>query len=341
MLARDTGHILLYVRTVMNYKDTNSMNKLLIAFCAIITFLSCKEQGKTPLEIKNQEVDLEVVRFDKKFSNAQAGDIPALKAAFPYLFSSRFPDAYWVQKLQDTIQLEINAEVAKAFDDFEEEQLALTNLFKHITYYFPTTSVPKVITIASDPDYRNKVVLADSLLLIGLSTYLGPEHHFYAGIAQFQAKNFKRAQIDVDVAAAFAKAHTSRPKNKEFLSKMIYEGKQLYAMQTLMTAEPEYETLGYTDDELKFARENEKNIWEFFIKNELLYSTDRKLLSRFIDPAPFSKFYLEFDNETPGQIGRYIGYEIVKSYMDTNDVALKMMLNQDAATIFAAAKYKP
>lgn len=317
------------------------MNKLVIAFCVILVFLSCDKKVGIPLEIEKQMVDLEVVRFDQKFAIAQEGDIAVLKKEFPYLFSARFPDAYWVQKLADTIQLEINTEVAKAFSNFEKEEIALENLFKHIMYYFPSTALPKVVTIASDPDYLNKVVLADSLLLIGLSNYLGPEHHFYSGIVKFRAKHFKKEQMDVDVAAAFAKAHTSRPKNSQFLSQMVYEGKQLYAMQTLMSIEPEYETLGYTEEELNFARENERNIWEFFIKNELLYSTERKLLSRFIDPAPFSKFYLEFDNETPGQIGRYMGYEIVQSYMKNNDVDLKMMLNQDAATIFAKAKYKP
>lgn len=325
----------------MKPKYTNSMNKLICALCVILVFLSCDKDIKVPSEIDKQVVAMEIVRFDQKFAQATPEDIPRLKSEFPYLFSKRFPDAYWVSKLKDTIQLEINAEVAKAFTDFSNEALALEQLFKHITYYFPQTAIPKVVTIGSDPDYRNKVVLADSLLLVGLSTYLGADHHFYTGIAKYQSKNFDRKQLDVDVAAAFAKANTSRPKNAEFLSQMIYEGKQLYLMQSLMTAEPESETLGYTSEELSFAQENERNIWEFYIKNELLYNTDRKLLSRFIDPAPFSKFYLEFDNETPGRIGRYIGYEIVKSYMNTNDVSLKMMLNQDAATIFAAAKYKP
>ena len=27
------------------------------------------------------------------------------------------------------------------------------------------------------------------------------------------------------------------------------------------------------------------------------------LIQRFIDPAPFSKFYLEIDNQSPGRIG--------------------------------------
>ncbi|TVZ52007.1 gliding motility lipoprotein GldB [Dokdonia sp. Hel_I_53] len=317
------------------------MKNLLMLFLLSVFFLGCAEEVKIPSEIENQPVDMEVVRFDKEFAAATNSDLSELTTRYPYLFSKKYPDEYWYQKFKDTIQLELNTEVLKEFPDFKEEKESLQDLFKHITYYYPQVTVPKIITITSEVDYRNKVVLADSLLVIALDTYLGAEHHFYTGIPRFQSKNFRKEQIDVDVAAIFVKGVVSKPKNIEFLSEMIYEGKKLFAMKRLLTLKPEYEIMGYTKEELNFAQQNERNIWEYFIKKELLYSTDRKLLSRFMNPAPFSKFYLEFDNETPGRIARFIGFEIVKSYMENNDVPLKTMLIQDAATIFAAAKYKP
>ena len=36
----------------------------------------------------------------------------------------------------------------------------------------------------------------------------------------------------------------------------------------------------------------------------------------FFDASPFSKFYLEIDNQSPGRIGRWIGWQIVRSYMN-------------------------
>ncbi len=326
---------------VNHYKYTNSMKNLVALFLLFILFIGCAEEVKIPSEIENQTVQMEVVRFDKEFAMANKKDLSNLKSKYPYLFPKRYPDDYWYQKFNDTIQLELNTEVAKEFPDFDEEEEALENLFKHITYYFPKAAVPKVITITSEVDYRNKVVLADSLLIVALDTYLGSEHHFYIGIPKFQSKNFRKDQIDVDVAEKFTNEVTSKPKNTEFLSEMIYEGKKLFAMKSFLTMKPEHEVLGYTEKEFIFAQENERNIWEYFVKKELLYRTDRKLLGRFMNPAPFSKFYLDFDNETPGRIARYIGYEIVKSYIENNDVPLKTMLIQDAATIFAAAKYKP
>ena len=48
--------------------------------------------------------------------------------------------------------------------------------------------------------------------------------------------------------------------------------------------------------------------------NSWLYSTDPELIKRFISPAPFSKFYLNIDVDSPGQIGQWIGLQIVKAY---------------------------
>lgn len=317
------------------------MNKFLGLLIALTSLLSCKEDSKVSSDIAAIPISIKVERFDQEFAKASKESLPELRLKYPYLFSNRFPDEYWLQKFTDTIQQEIQVEVARTFPDFSKETDELELLFKHIKYYFPTTPSPKIITLTTDVDYRNKVVLADSLLFIGLDTYLGADHHFYTGIPKFQSKNFTRSQIAVDVASAFAKLQTPRPRQNDFLSEIIYEGKKHYLIKELLPDKPENQILGYTPDELKFAQENEVNIWEFFITNELLYSTDRKLLSRFVNPAPFSKFYLSFDNETPGRIGIYIGYEIIKSYMEATDTLLKSMLIQDAETIFANAKYKP
>ena len=84
--------------------------------------------------------------------------------------------------------------------------------------------------------------------------------------------------------------------------------------------------IGYNKSEYNWALANENYIWRYFIEKELLFSTDAKLGERFINPAPFSKFYLELDNESPGRIGQFIGWQIVNSYMQNNEVSLQQML---------------
>tara|TARA_R110001632_G_scaffold76141_8_gene172871 strand:- start:1680 stop:2633 length:954 start_codon:yes stop_codon:yes gene_type:complete len=317
------------------------MHKLIRLLPILLLFFSCNSDSKIANDIDAIEVSVPIVRFDKEFGKSSSQDLPALKARFPYLFAKQFEDAYWNEKLVDSLQRELTDEVAGVFPDMDEEQEELETLFKHIKYYYPETTVPKVVTITSEVEYRNKVILVDSLLIVALDTYLGKDHHFYGGIAKYHSKNFRKEQLVVDVAAAFAKAHTLEPQTSNFLDQMIYEGKQLYLMAQLMPQKPLHEVFGYTQEEMDFAEENEKNVWQNFVAGELLYNTDRSLLARFIDPAPFSKFYLEFDSETPGRLGRFIGYKIVAAYMKNNDVPIKTMGIQATDVIFASAKYKP
>jgi hypothetical protein len=99
--------------------------------------------------------------------------------------------------------------------------------------------------------------------------------------------------------------------------------------------------MGYTPKEISWCEENESYIWRYFLENELLYSNELKLNSRFIAPAPFSKFYLEIDNESPGQVGAWIGWQIVRSYAKNNDVPVAKLLELNAKELFKKSKYKP
>ena len=56
---------------------------------------------------------------------------------------------------------------------------------------------------------------------------------------------------------------------------------------------------------------------------------------------PFSKFYLEVDKESPGGIGVWYGWQIVKSYAENNETDLKTLLQTDNEEIFKRSKYKP
>ena len=306
-----------------------------------VFFTSCKNEVKIPDEISEIPVSLTVKRFDRHFAQADSASLPALIEEFPYLFPGDYPQAFWQEKLQDTIQLELNSEVEKAFPDFEEEIAALDDLFKHIKYYYPKTSLPEVVTVTSDVSFRRPVILTDSLLIIGLDNYLGPEHHFYTGIQRYYAQNFRKEQIDVDVADAFVTKWVKREGNRRFLDEMIYHGKRLFMMEQLLTLKDKNEIIDYTSEEYEWAMANETDIWTYFVENKLLFDTDSKLLSRFINPAPFSKFYLEFDNDSPPRLGRYIGWQIVKSYMERNNIPLQMLPAKSADEIFKEANYKP
>ncbi|MFD2551953.1 gliding motility lipoprotein GldB [Bizionia sediminis] len=316
--------------------------KYVVLLLILVGLVSCGKQNKLEKEIEKIAVNFEVERFDKAFDTVTPEGLPQLKNTYPFMFPKHYSDAFWINRMADTLQQELVSESVRIFNDFTPEKQQITSLFKHLKYYFPEFRVPRVITSTSSVDYRNKVIVTDTIVLISIDTYLGKDHVFYQGIQNYLKANFERDQIVVDMAAAYAEKYIFQTDRKTLLDEMIYFGKQLYFKDVMLPKVSDATKIGYTEDHLQWAKENEWFIWNYFIGKELLFNTDSKLPSRFINPAPFSKFYLELiDNESPGRIGQYIGWQIVKSYMANNNVSLKTMLQADPSEIFNTSKYKP
>ncbi|WP_106144733.1 gliding motility lipoprotein GldB [Flagellimonas meridianipacifica] len=313
-----------------------------LIFVFFLSVVGCKKEDETEKKINQIELDVEVHRFDREFATAQPNDIPTLKSRYPYLFPAQFPDSIWEAKLRDTLQIELSDEVDNAFGDFKQETRQLESLFKHISYYFPKAKTPKIITLISDVRYEDRIILTDSLLLVGLDNYLGQEHRFYQSIPRYVAQGLNKEYLASDIASAFTKKVLKFPRNRTFLSRMVHYGKELYLKDILLPENTDAQKINYTEEEIEWAQANEERIWRYFVERELLYSTESSLDRRFLDPAPFSKFQLVLDSESPGRLGRYMGWQIVRAYMEKNPkVQLVDLLDMPADELFKNSNYKP
>jgi gliding motility-associated lipoprotein GldB len=309
-----------------------------IVFCLL--FWSCDQKSKVEKAIEETPVTIKVERFDKIFFETPPKDLTKVKKQFPYFFSPRINDTVWLNKMQAPIWREVYTEVQKKYSNIESVQNDLETLYKHIKYYFPETKQPKLITLISDMDYNNKAIYADSLVIVSLELYLGKDHKFYQ-FPKYIKQNFEQSQIMPDIVTSFSTRKIAPPTDKNFLSQMIYFGKQLYLKDVLLPESSDADKMGYTPEQIVWCQENEGYIWRYFIERQMLFNDDQKLTNRFIDPAPFSKFYLEIDNDSPGQVGSWIGWQMVRSFMANNDVTVDQLMKTDAKEIFEKSKYKP
>ena len=308
--------------------------------CGLL-LLSCDQKSKIEKAIEEAPIEvIKVERFDKQFFETNPKDLSKLKKQYPYFFSPQINDTVWINKMTAPIWREVYAEVEKKYPTSERIQDDVEALVQHMKYYFPKTKTPKVITLISDMDYNNKAIYADSLIIISLELYLGKEHKFYT-FPKYLKQNFEERQMMPDVVKSFSVGKIAPPTDKNLLSQMIYFGKQLYLKDILLPEYSDADKMGYTTEQIVWCQENENYIWRYFIEKEMLFSDEQRLASRFIDPAPFSKFYLEIDNDSPGQVGSWIGWQIVRSFMENNDDKLDQMLKMDAKEIFEKSKYKP
>lgn len=308
----------------------------------ILSFHSCQDEDKVNPEIKAIDIELDIIRFDSVFAKAQPKDLKDLKLNYPFMFENIIPDSLWVLKMKDTLQQEIHDEVSIVFPNFNEHKSDITLFFKHLKYYFPNEKIPKIITLAEYVDYKSKVILNDDMLFISLDNYLEKDHRFYNGFQDYIAELQAKHQILPDIAEQYAKQFIDFPTNRNFLNQMIYHGKKLYFKEKLLPLIENNNIIGYTKDDYQWAKQQEYMVWQYFIEQDILYSSQADLKRRFLQPGPFSKFYLEIDSETPARLGQYIGWQIVKAYAKKHpDKNLIDIIKTDAQELFNQSKYKP
>ena len=318
------------------------MKSILYSLLLGLVLNSCKNDSAAEYEIGKISTQVKIERFDRLFAEANAQSLTKLKTDYPFMFSEKYTDSFWLEKKADTLQMQLFNEVKNVFADFDDSKAEIESLFNHIKYYFPEFNTPRVITVTNDVDYRNRVIVTDTIVVIALDSYLGSDHEFYGAIPKYLRADLKKEQIVVDLSNAYAEKFTFQPKRKTLLDEMVYSGKLLYFKDKVIPFKTDAEKLGYDDAEMDWAIANESYIWRYFVERELLFSTDSQLPGRFINPAPFTKFYLEeIDSDSPGRLGQYIGWQIVRAYMNNNDVTLKDMLIKKSEDIFNNSKFKP
>lgn len=326
---------------IMKQQFLSFLSFLLIGTLFFVTS-ACSSTNAVEAEIAKIPVNIELDRFDKKFFNASKEDFFQLKQEYPYLFPEQYPDSIWLKRQRDSLQVILQNEINEVFptlDPFEEQ---LKSLFQHIKYYFPREKDPSVVLLTNNVDYQNKTVYTDSLVLISLDTFLGAKNPLYEGIPQYIVRDMDIEYLGAHLADEFALTVVPAPEDRTLLAQMVFYGKRYYIKDLLLPDTTDGIKISYTEEEMNWVKENERFIWQYFIEYELLYKTQSSYLLRFIEPAPFSKFYLEIDNESPGKIGQWLGWQIVKAYAQKHsDKTPQEILATPAQELFAKANYKP
>jgi gliding motility-associated lipoprotein GldB len=318
------------------------MKRLLLAAVVSLVFFSCKKENEAEAKVAAVPVqEVKIERFDKLYFEGGPQALPKLRQQFPFFFPEGTPDTVWIERMNDPFLKKLHAEVEKKYASVGVLEGDIELLIKHIKYYYPKVKQPRVITLVSD-DLEVKAVYANDLMVIPLSLYLGADNYLYEGLDRYLVQQFEPSQILPDLVTSFTAGKVAPPKDRTLLSMMVYHGKELYIKDKLIPEVSDFDKIGYTKEQDAWAHANEAEVWRYFVDNNLLFDNDPKLAGRFINPAPFSKFYLEIDKDSPGRIGQWTGWQIVRSYMENHpEVTLEQLLKMDAKMIFDNSKYKP
>ena len=172
--------------------------------------------------------------------------------------------------------------------------------------------------------------------------YLGSDYPIYdkIGIPKFIRMRFNREYIVKDCIKQIAESKLPAINNKTLLDIMVEKGKVLYFIQSVSKNVSDEINMSYTKEQSKWNKANEANLWSFIIGNKLLFITDNNTINKFTGDTPFTSV---ISQQAPGRIGEWLGWQIVKSYMQKNkNVTLSMLMKDaDSQQILNNSGYKP
>ena len=203
------------------------------------------------------------------------------------------------------------------------------------------------------PDYRyaavvwgsgKSIIFNDSVAMIALNHYLGPDYAGYEGMPAYRRAHKTAAMLPYDlteavVATRYPYVATER---STALSRMLYEGALTEAKLRLTPGATEAEALGYDDEAYRYLTENEAAMWTALATRNILYDINEMTASHLVDDLPATNI---ISPETPGRAGRFIGHRIVASYLSRHpETMLQQLLSPafyDSPETLVASGYSP
>lgn len=353
-----------FAQSIKMIATPNKTIQIYSFFFIALLLTACGRSKK--VDVSNIDVNIKIERFDREFDAMRTipmrKQVPYLENKYGVFYGDfitmildednvNIADTTYYKTVRDVLAgkpyNDLKHDVDAVYPNLDKEQDELTDAFRHVKYYFPKQGIPKVYAYFAG--FHVQISVGTGYVGIGLDDFLGADSRFYPAITEMYPRYlshfFTPENITPRVMEGFAREEMflEHDDDQSLLSKMIYNGKIMYFMDDMIPDVPDSIKIQYTKKQMDWATANEANIWGYFLDQKLLYETDYNKIKQFIDVAPFTTGLGDETNKSAPRLGIYIGWQIVKKYMDKHpEITLaQLMANNDAEKILNDSKYHP
>ena len=335
------------------YKDMRKLTItiLLVSVSLIGIYKLYKKLSRLRLpDISKISLTIQIKRLENDLFNLQTkSDIAAFLEANP-LVAEQFLGVQTVEeknkmidRLDDMVHnTSIQAlyhEVQHTFKDLSNLTAQLEQAFKYLKHDYPQFEVPQVVTFLTG--FGSDLQVSKELIVIGLDYFLGENSKFRPHMPNYLLRTYQPAYIAPKIMLALSHLfNTGDPTDHTLLHDILYYGKAYYFTKTLLPDVPDAMILGYTSAQWEDTEKHQRIVWQHFIDHELFYETNHMIKKKYMDERPFTS---EIGPGCPGNIGGWLGAQIIKKYMKNNPhITLPMLMQEkNMQHLFMQAKYKP
>ncbi|MFT5914086.1 MAG: gliding motility-associated lipoprotein GldB [Bacteroidia bacterium] len=331
---------------------------LLFLLATSLLLASCSEDKREIPDVSLIQADLKVKRLDlemEAFESKQ--DVVEFLNKYPkfsetYLDRRQYPhDSILVNQLYEFATYEFNdtlfMDTKRVFGDFSDVESEFEKAFQFVKYYYPNEKLPELYTVLTgfaNFKFGKDISLNEEMIVLSLEYFAGKTATYRPPADQVPDYILNRYDktylVSMIMSFYSGKFNQSEFVDKTLLADMIYFGKMHYFTKQIMPNTADSLIIGYSGQEMANVDFNQKNIYGHFVEKNLFFEKSERIKNKYVGERPKTT---EIADECPPRIGRWLGWEIVKSYMEENqDVTLQqLMANKNAQEIFQQSKYKP
>jgi hypothetical protein len=328
-----------------------------LVFCLIL--VACNNEKPAP-DVSNIKIDVQLKRFDRDLFAVDTNNVEASLTGLQQQYGSFVNDyLYNIMVLPpqpDSVTQKIKlflhdykyvyAESEKQFNNFDNAFNQVKKGLQYVKYYFSEYKTPADIITFIGPVEGYANVLTQSGLAVGLQLYLGKDFSVYHSefitevYPDYQQRRFEAAYIPVNcMKNIISDIYPEKNGSDPLVYQMIDAGKRLYMLDHFLPQLADSLKTGYTQQQLNGCYDNEAGIWNYFVQNNLLFITDPIQSRDYMQDGPYTE---ALGHASPGFIGQFIGWQIVKKWMDAHaTITLAQLINIPEKQIYDEAKYKP
>lgn len=337
------------------------MRFFLMALLFAVVLTGCKNKNNAP-DVSNVKVELTTQRFEQDFFAIDTTQlIPQLDKVI-----SRYPSfgenflttilntdpnwpadsaASYIKSFMSAYRNVFDSS-RKLFSDFTPYEKQIKKSVQYLQYYFPEYPAPKkIITYIGPLDGYGDILDTDAFI-VGLHQHMGNNFSMYktemvrTTYPDYISNRFTPDYIPINCMKNIVlDMYPEKIEDKTLVIQMVEKGKRLFLLQKLVPFAKDFQLIGYTEKQLDESLQREAVIWDLFVQNNFLQSIDNNVIKNYIGESPKTS---ELGEASPGNIGSFSGWQIVKKYMSLfPETTLEQLMTTDPETIFQKAKYKP
>ena len=232
-------------------------------------------------------------------------------------------------------------ETKQVFGDGSALAAEFRAAFANLQYYYPDFNPPKIKTLITGLD--TDLFVSDTLILVSLDFFMGPDARYRPKTYDYLMRRYDPHDIVPSCLLLYGiseRFNKTELKDRTVLADMVAYGKSFYFAKRMLPCTPDSVLIWYTSEEINGARENEDLIWARFIQDKVLFSTSVIDKKNYLGDRPKT---IQVGENCPGRIGQWVGWQIVKEYMEAHpEKSLPDLMNMaDAQLLFRNSNYKP